>query len=98
MKPLCGRALVTVHTAVMSGTLLVLTAAPAWAPSCGTRCGSYPTSPNPPTSTAQCKGGGWQDYTDAQGFAFGNQGRCESYVAREQHAAAPSQQFPGNPG
>jgi len=36
---------------------------------------------NPPTSTAQCKNGGWQNYTDANGTSFKNQGDCVSYVA-----------------
>jgi hypothetical protein len=98
MKLLCRRALVTVYAAVASGTLLVLTAPPAWAPTCGAMCASYPISPNPPTSSAQCKAGGWQNHTDAEGFAFGNQGRCEGYVAAAHHAVPPSPQFPGNPG
>jgi hypothetical protein len=38
-------------------------------------------SVNQPTSTAQCKNGGWQNYTDANGTSFKNQGDCVSYVA-----------------
>lgn len=34
-----------------------------------------------PTLTSQCKNGGWQNYTDANGNMFKNQGDCVSYVA-----------------
>ena len=34
-----------------------------------------------PTSTDQCKNGGWQNYTDGNGTPFKNQGDCVSYVA-----------------
>jgi hypothetical protein len=34
-----------------------------------------------PTALDQCKNGGWQDYTDASGTPFKNQGDCVSYVA-----------------
>lgn len=37
--------------------------------------------PTTPTSAAQCKNGGWQNYTDANGTRFKNQGDCVSYVA-----------------
>jgi hypothetical protein len=36
---------------------------------------------NTPTSKDQCKNGGWQNYTDANGTPFKNQGDCVSYVA-----------------
>lgn len=94
-------AAVALSAAVASGGLLVLAAGPAWAPTCGSSCSNYPKPPNPPTSAAQCKDGGWQDYTDAAGFAFANQGGCVSYVAsggHSDHAAGPSPAFPGNPG
>jgi hypothetical protein len=34
-----------------------------------------------PTDKDQCKDGGWQNFTDASGTAFKNQGDCVSYVA-----------------
>ncbi|HUZ92647.1 MAG TPA: hypothetical protein VNG29_01470 [Candidatus Paceibacterota bacterium] len=34
-----------------------------------------------PMSLNQCKNGGWQNYADASGHAFKNQGDCVSYVA-----------------
>ena len=34
-----------------------------------------------PTSTDQCKDGGWQNYTDKNGTPFKNQGDCVAYVA-----------------
>ncbi|HET7047486.1 MAG TPA: hypothetical protein VFI54_04380 [Solirubrobacteraceae bacterium] len=57
-------------------------------------CTSFPTS-NPtgvdftatvsytlaPTSTGDCKSGGWQNYTDNKGSPFKNQGDCMTYVA-----------------
>jgi len=40
------------------------------------------TPPNPvPTTTSQCKGGGWQKLTDTTGTPFKNQGDCVSFVA-----------------
>jgi hypothetical protein len=36
---------------------------------------------NVPTAKEQCKNGGWQNVTDADGHAFKNQGDCVSYVA-----------------
>jgi hypothetical protein len=36
---------------------------------------------NVPTDKDQCKKGGWQNYTNASGQAFKNQGDCVSYVA-----------------
>jgi hypothetical protein len=51
----------------------------------GTSSGSttYDFEPNlpPPTSKDQCKNGGWQSLTDANGAKFKNQGDCVSYVA-----------------
>ena len=34
-----------------------------------------------PTTTDQCKKGGWQYLVDANGTPFKNQGDCVSYVA-----------------
>ena len=36
---------------------------------------------NTPTSTDQCKDGGYVNYTDASGQGFKNQGQCVAYVA-----------------
>jgi hypothetical protein len=101
MRPFRRPAAVAVATALASAGLLVATAAPAWAPTCGASCGMYPKPPNPPATAEQCKHGGWHDYTDARGFAFANQGACVSYVAsvgHSDHVPAPSAQFPTNPG
>jgi hypothetical protein len=72
---------------------------------CSTGCrsmpGGPPSTPNPPSSSEQCKDGGWQGYTDAEGFAFLNQGDCISYLAsggESDQAGDQSPQFPGNPG
>lgn len=97
MKPF-RRSATVVLAATLCGSLLVVTAGPAWAPTCGSSCGMYPKPPNPPASTAQCKNGGWRDYTDAQGFGFANQGKCVSYITSDAHARGPSTEFPGNPG
>jgi hypothetical protein len=35
-----------------------------------------------PTTKAQCKNGGYLDYTDANGNPFKNEGQCTSYAAR----------------
>ena len=35
------------------------TAAPAWAPTCGSSCGMFPKPPNPPTRAEQCADGAW---------------------------------------
>ena len=94
-------AAVALSAALASGGLLAVTAAPAWAPTCGSSCGMFPKPPNPPTSAEQCKEGGWQSYTDAQGFAFANQGGCVSYVAsggHSDHPRSPSPDIPTNPG
>jgi len=98
MKPLRRSATAALTATLAYGSLLVVTAAPAWAPTCGSSCGMYPTPPNPPTSTAQCKDDGWRHYTDAQGFAFANQGTCVSSIAGDSHARGASTRFPGNPG
>jgi hypothetical protein len=37
-------------------------------------------SGRPPSSAAQCKNGGWQNYTRADGSSFKNQGDCIQYV------------------
>jgi hypothetical protein len=44
---------------------------------------TYDFEPNLPTPTSkdQCKEGGWQNYADANGTPFKNQGDCVSYVA-----------------
>jgi hypothetical protein len=39
---------------------------------------------NTPTSKEQCKDGGFGNFTDAQGRAFTNQGRCVSFVENHQ--------------
>jgi hypothetical protein len=39
---------------------------------------------NTPTSKEQCKHGGFVNFTDAQGHAFTNQGRCVSFVENHQ--------------
>jgi hypothetical protein len=101
MSTIRRSAAVALATAVASGGLLVAMAVPAWAPTCGASCANNPKPPNPPASVEQCKGGGWQDYTDARGFAFANQGACVSYVAtgrHSDHVPAPSAKFPTNPG
>lgn len=36
---------------------------------------------SPPATKDDCKNGGWQTHTDANGTAFKNQGDCVSYVA-----------------
>jgi hypothetical protein len=36
---------------------------------------------DPPVSADDCKNGGWQNHTDAEGRPFKNQGDCVSYVA-----------------
>jgi hypothetical protein len=96
------RAAAAVLSAVLvSGGLVALSPAPAWAPTCGASCGMYPKPPNPPASAHQCNDGGWQNYTDAAGFAFRNQGGCVSYVAsggQSDRSPSPSPAFPGNPG
>ncbi|HUX04736.1 MAG TPA: hypothetical protein VMV53_07540 [Acidimicrobiales bacterium] len=40
------------------------------------------------TSTASCKHGGWQNWADANGNPFKNQGDCVSYVVS--HGNDPS--------
>jgi hypothetical protein len=40
-----------------------------------------------PTSTAQCKAGGWRNPVDDEGQPFKNQGQCVSFVVRASHAA-----------
>ena len=40
---------------------------------------------NTPTSKDQCKDGNFVNFTDAQGQAFTNQGRCVSFVESHQH-------------
>jgi hypothetical protein len=42
---------------------------------------SLKVAPVPPTSAGQCKKGGWQNLTDANGTKFKNQGDCVSYVS-----------------
>lgn len=44
---------------------------------------TYDFEPNlpSPTSKDQCKNGGWQNYADANGTPFKNQGDCVSYLA-----------------
>jgi hypothetical protein len=44
---------------------------------------TYDFEPNLPSPTTkdQCKNGGWQNYADANGTPFKNQGDCVSYVA-----------------
>jgi hypothetical protein len=101
MRTLRRPAAIALATALASGGLLVAMAAPAWAPTCGNACANNPKPPNPPTSTVQCKDGGWHDYTDDRGFAFGNQGACVGYVVsggHSDHTPAPSPEFPTNPG
>lgn len=41
----------------------------------------YLVTASPPQSRADCKRGGWQDFTDDVGTPFRNQGECVSYVA-----------------
>lgn len=38
------------------------------------------TAGNPPSSANQCKNGGWQNFTRANGSTFKNQGDCMQYV------------------
>lgn len=38
------------------------------------------SSSTPPSSTSQCKNGGWQKYTRTNGSTFKNQGDCIQYV------------------
>lgn len=42
---------------------------------------NFEPAPPVPTSTNQCKSGGWSLYADASGTPFKNQGDCVSYVA-----------------
>lgn len=66
--------------AVLAGGLLLAgLAVPGHVAACLGGCATFPV--HPPTSTDQCKDGGWQTYKDAQGTpAFKNQGDCVSFV------------------
>ncbi len=95
-----------VSAALLAGAALTagIPVTPAWALSgCGSGgCGLSGPPAHPPTSKDQCKDGGWQTFTDAQGnTAFKNQGDCVSYVASNGHSdpgPSSSPQFPTNPG
>lgn len=63
------------HTVIVEVTASPFTAGGAFI-----RVDPVPT----PVSKDDCKKGGWQEFTDADGQPFRNQGQCVSYVARTQ--------------
>lgn len=64
---------------IITGFLAVAIGVLAGSTSVANAQGSVGT-PNPPTSTADCKNGGWRTKSDTTGALFKNQGQCVKFA------------------